>query len=221
MSIYSKLLDVQRDLSVTGLAKNSRNEFQKYNYRGIDDLLNALSPLLCKHGVVIIPRITHREATQMETRKGDLNIHVSLAVTYELRCAETGEVAEVHAMGEGVDSLDKATNKAMTSAYKYAMIQLFSIPVVGTEDPDSGHGSEPSVANNEQAEKPAVEVRDSKRPRYTQKEFQEKLPVWKQYVEDGTHTPEYVLQYLEARADLTSDQRAAILRLEAKKNGVA
>lgn len=205
MSIYSKLLLIQKDLSESGLAKNSRNEFQKYNYRGIDDLLNTLSPLLCKHGVVIIPKITNRIEQVVTTRKGDVNIHVALAVTYELRCAETGDVAEVHAMGEGVDSLDKATNKAMTSAYKYAMIQLFSIPVVGQEDPDSGHGA------NERTEKPLV--RDTAPATYSESAFTSNLPAWQAAVADGKITPANIIAKLETIAKITDFQRKTIMAI--------
>ena len=40
-------------------------------------------------------------------------------------------------IGEGMDSGDKATNKAMAIAFKYACFQVFCIPTEEMNDPDS------------------------------------------------------------------------------------
>ena len=214
MTIYSKLLLIQKDLSQIGLAKDSRNDFQKYSYRGIDALLNTLSPLLCKHGVIIVPQITNRIEQATTTAKGAVNIHVSLAVTYQLRCAETGEFAEVHAMGEGVDSLDKATNKAMTSCYKYAMIQLFAIPLVGQDDPDSVHGA------NERVESPAQQSQ-SQSPKaapanYPEQKFNDNYPAWRAAIEAGKLTSAAIIAKLETIGPITDVQRKSINSIEAR-----
>ena len=49
--------------------------------------------------------------------------------------AEDGTFVEAITVGEGMDSGDKASNKAMAIAMKYAMFQVFCIPT--GDDPDA------------------------------------------------------------------------------------
>ena len=206
MSVYQKLLLVQKDLSEVGIAKGDENKFQGYKYRGIDSLLNALSPLLCRHAVVIIPRITNRIEQSSTNAKGVKTTHVALAVTYEVVDAETGDKTTVDAMGEGIDSLDKATNKAMTSAYKYAMIQLFAIPIVGTDDADAGREEKPV----EKAVEKAMEARKSAPEFYPDDAFKTNFPAWVNAVQSNKITQAGIIQRLETVGALTDQQKAAI-----------
>jgi len=53
--------------------------------------------------------------------------------------------------GEALDPSDKATAKAMTAAYKSAMVQTFCIPIAGSEDPDR---SSPRVSSKTHSPEP-------------------------------------------------------------------
>ena len=55
-------------------------------------------------------------------------------VTYRMVCSDDGGSITIESVGEGADSQDKASGKAMTYCYKYALLRTFAIPT--GEDPD-------------------------------------------------------------------------------------
>jgi hypothetical protein len=129
---------VASELSVLGIAKDRVNDHHKFRFRGIDDVYCALSPLLAKHGLVILPSVTDSRLTLIPGKDGKQQINVSLRVIYEFRrIASTdadGCTCSVYA--EATDSGDKATSKAMSMAYKTMAFQVFCIPTEGSDDPD-------------------------------------------------------------------------------------
>lgn len=138
MSVYKAIVAVMSDLSKVGLAKDKKNSQQGFMYRGVDDAMNALSPLLSKHGLVILPRVTKREVTERQSKSGGALFYVSLDVEFDFVAAEDGSKHTVGPMiGEAMDSGDKASNKAMAIAYKYACFQAFCIPTEADNDPDA------------------------------------------------------------------------------------
>lgn len=128
MRIYKALTSITSDMAKTGLAKNQSNKHGGYNFRGIDDVYNAISPLLAKHGVCIMPRVISRESVERTSKNGGAMFYVTVDVEFDFICAEDGSKHTVKMFGEAMDSSDKATNKAMSAAYKYAMFQVFCIP---------------------------------------------------------------------------------------------
>jgi hypothetical protein len=134
--IYQSMVDVQKQMSQFGIAKNSNNQQQKYKFRGIDDVLNALSPLLSENNIIITPSVKERIVTERASRNGGLLFYVTVCVDYIFTSSADGSKHTVTTYGEAMDSGDKATNKAMSAAYKYMAIQAFCIPVQGTPDAD-------------------------------------------------------------------------------------
>jgi len=137
MKVYQAINLVQADLNRAGITKDRRNTQQGYNFRGIDDVYNALSPLLAKHGLCILPRILKREVVERQTQKGGALFYVTVEAEFDFVCAEDGSTHTVRTFGEAMDSADKATNKAMSAAYKYAAFQSFAIPTEGDNDADA------------------------------------------------------------------------------------
>jgi hypothetical protein len=134
--VYTAMNNVSDALSV-GIAKNSQNQQQRYKFRGIDDVLNHLSPQLAKNKLVITPTAKERTVTERSTKNGGILFYVTLLIDYVFTSVEDGSQHVVTVYGEAMDSADKATNKALSAAYKYAMIQAFCIPVEGMHDADS------------------------------------------------------------------------------------
>ena len=130
-AVYKAIAAVTAELSRAGIAKNQTNEQEGWAFRGIDDVYNALSPLLAKHKLCILPRILQREVQQRRQSNGDNVSHVALKVAFDFVSAQDGSSHEVEIWGEGADRADKATNKALASAYKYAAFQVFCIPIAG------------------------------------------------------------------------------------------
>lgn len=137
MSVYKAISAVMADLSKEGITKNNKNQQQGYSFRGIDNVYNALAPILSKNGLVILPRVLNREVTERTTSNNKPLFYVVVQVEFDLVCAEDGSKHTIATIGEAMDSADKATNKAMSAAYKYACIQAFCIPTEGDNDADA------------------------------------------------------------------------------------
>lgn len=138
MSVYKAINAVQAELAKTGILKSRRNtQGTGYNFRGIDDVYNAIAPLLAQHGLCILPRILARTCDERQTQKGGAIFYVTVEAEFDLVCAEDGSKHTVRTFGEAMDMSDKATNKAMSAAYKYAAFQTFAIPTEADNDADA------------------------------------------------------------------------------------
>ena len=137
MEVYKAINAVQADLAREGISKGRRNQQQGYNFRGIDDVYNAVSPLLAKAGLVILPRVLGRDCVERTNAKGTALFYVTVEVEFDFVASADGSRHTVKTFGEAMDSGDKATNKAMSAAYKYALMQAFAIPTEGDNDADA------------------------------------------------------------------------------------
>ena len=132
VSVHEAIRRVIADLG--GIGKNQRNKEQGYNFRGIDDVLKELHPLLAEHGVVIAPDVVERVYEERERAQGSPSHCAHLHVRYRVYGA-AGDVLDLSTWGEGLDYGDTATNKAMTGAFKYMLFQLFAV-ADSTDDAD-------------------------------------------------------------------------------------
>lgn len=130
MKVYKAISEVSGEM-LAGIAKDRKNQQQGFMFRGIDAVYNALAPALVKHGLLILPRITSRTVTERATKSGGALFYVVVEAEFDFVSTEDGSKHTVKTYGEAMDSGDKATNKAMSIAYKYAAFQAFCIP---TED---------------------------------------------------------------------------------------
>lgn len=137
MSVYKAINAVQSELARDGIEKNRKNQQQGYSFRGIDDVFNALAPLLAKHGLCVMPRMLRREVQERQTAKGSAIFYVTVEAEFDFVAASDGSTHVVRTFGEAMDSADKATNKAMSAAYKYAALMAFAIPTEGDNDADA------------------------------------------------------------------------------------
>ena len=152
MNVYSAICAVAKDMAAVGISKDRKNQQQGYSFRGIDDVYNTLSPLLAKHGLCILPRVLSRECTERASAKGGTLFNVVVEVEFDL-VADDGSKHTIKTYGEAMDSADKATNKAMSAAYKYAAFQTFAIPTEGDNDADAhSHDVAPKSGANSRAE---------------------------------------------------------------------
>ena len=138
MKVYSAINAVQRALSHTGIEKNRHNaQGSGYKFRGIDDVYNAIAPLLAEHCLCIVPRFIARTCEERQSRAGGALFYVTVEAEFDFISAEDGSKHTARTFGEAMDSGDKATNKAMSAAYKYAAFQTFAIPTEGNPDADA------------------------------------------------------------------------------------
>lgn len=133
-NIYQTISDVMSEIGFIG--KDTKNQMQGFMYRGIDAVMNALNPALIKHKLFIVPEVLEQTREERQNSKGTTLIYSICKVKYTF-FAEDGSSVSATVIGEGMDSGDKATNKAMSIAFKYACFQVFCIPTEEMVDPDA------------------------------------------------------------------------------------
>ena len=135
--VYEAIAQTMARLSKDGIGKDRRNEQQGYSFRGIDDVYNALAPILSDVGLCILPAVKSREVVERTSGNGRTLFYVNVDVDFTFVSTKDGSSHIVSMPGEAMDSGDKATNKAMSAAYKYACLQTFCIPTEGDNDADA------------------------------------------------------------------------------------
>lgn len=141
MNIYESITSIMSE--GYAITKDKKNQQQGFKYRGIDDVMNTFFPLLSKHHVFCVPEVVDCRREERQTTKGGNLIYSILTIRYTFY-AEDGTSVSAVVVGEGMDSGDKASNKALAVGMKYAMFQVFCIPTEEFVDPDETT-PEPSV----------------------------------------------------------------------------
>jgi hypothetical protein len=138
IAILSSLVNMQEEISSTGLAKTlaalDKDGNELYKCRSIDDVYNLLSPLFCKHKIVVSPNCISLQREAVKT-KYSVQYQSLVTVEYTFTSALDGSVHKATVYGEAFDFSDKGISKACSMAYKLVCFQVFNIPV--TQDPDS------------------------------------------------------------------------------------
>lgn len=123
---------------VDPIAKNRNNQSQGYKFRGIDDVYAAVQTILAKHKVFPVPTVLESTREERSTKSGGVMTFVIIKMKYTFY-AEDGSSFESIVIGEGSDTGDKASNKAMSVAQKYCLIQVLCIPTEDPKDPENDH----------------------------------------------------------------------------------
>lgn len=149
--IFKALTDIMKETAAIG--KDKTNTMQGYKFRGIDDVYNAVHPLFAKHGVFSVPQVLEEKTEERTSSKGNALIYRVLRVKYTFFTSD-GSFVESIVIGEGMDSGDKASNKAMAVAHKYAILQILSIPTNDDKDPENdSHDVKPLPAQKADGKK--------------------------------------------------------------------
>lgn len=131
--VYQAINAVAAELADGGIAKRHRNDEGGYDYRSMEDVLNALAPHLARHKLCVLPRVLERDARLVVGGRSQV---VTVRAAFDFVSALDGSRHIVETFGEALDESDKGTSKAMSAAYKSAMLQAFCIPVP-QEDTDA------------------------------------------------------------------------------------
>lgn len=134
MEIFKRMTAVMADIG--SIAKGNVNQQQGFRYRSIDDCYNALNPLLAKHGIFTTPEVLEKTREERTNAKGTVIAFTTLRVKYSFWAPDGSSVSCI-VEGEGMDSGDKSSNKALAIAHKYALLQTFCIPTEEQKDPDA------------------------------------------------------------------------------------
>lgn len=132
--IYQSMCAIMADIDY--IAKDKKNAQQGFHFRGIDDVYNGLHSLMAKHGVFTTSAILDMQRSEKPTKNGGAMQVVVATIAYNFHALDGSSVRTV-VIGEGMDSGDKSSNKAMAIAHKYALLQAFMVPTQETVDPDA------------------------------------------------------------------------------------
>lgn len=124
---------VRAAADIGAVAKNLRNEQAGYAARSIDDVLDAVHDPLARHGIIPTFTVEKHRMKARTSRGGGAIFHVTIRVRYRFT-GPAGDSLDVVNFGEATDTSDKATNKALSAAYKMTLIQVFTIPITGDKD---------------------------------------------------------------------------------------
>ena len=133
-NIYQAMIEVMND--VGAVRKNERNTHQNFNFRGIDAVINAVSPAFRKHGIFCAPTVISSEYESVQVGQNRTVMgHARVMVQYTFHAADGSSISAT-VSAESMDSGDKATAKAMSVAYRTALLQTLCLPT-DDADPDS------------------------------------------------------------------------------------
>jgi len=133
MKICEQIAKIMADCPAIG--KDSKNAIQGFKYRGIDAIYNALQPIFTKHKVFSAPEVLEERSQRNQTKSGGYMNHSYLRIKYNFY-ADDGSTISATVISEAMDAGDKASNKAMAVAHKYAITQILKIPFQ-SDDPDA------------------------------------------------------------------------------------
>ena len=159
--IYGLIGQAMRRVGAIG--KDSVNKTQGFKYRGIDAVYNALNPVMSELGLFIVPEILEHKREERQNANGTILKYSIITIKYTMY-APDGSNVSCTVVGEGMDSGDKASNKAMSVALKYACFQLFMIPTEEMVDPDQETHEVTSTAQKPAEPKAAKQEQVTKRP---------------------------------------------------------
>ena len=160
MEIYKKIAAVMSEMGP--IAKDKRNTQQNYNFRGIDQLMDALSPIAAKHGIFPTTLKVEDIANEHVTSKnGGAGYRTVRRFTFRIY-AEDGSYIDTTTDGEAIDYGDKSSNKAYSVAYREAMFKLFIVPFENEDIEEQSHDLKPEP-------KPAAKPAKKDSPHLAQK----------------------------------------------------
>lgn len=183
---------------VQAVRKEGFNDSQRYNFRGVDQVVNAVGPIFRKHHIIPVPHHCVAEYRDVLTSTGKPTREVTTTCTYRFY-GPAGDYIEAVVPGESLDSGDKGTAKAMSVAYRIVLLQSLCIPTDDRDpDQDSYERSTPAPVD------PVVEARvavaeawKANRGEFDQKTVEDDFGVWTQGEQLLNVTAERLYQYAD------------------------
>jgi len=163
VKIYKAMAAILQKTGAIGKDRNNRG--QGYKFRGVDDVYNSIHEILAENSVFMTTTVLDERSEERKTKSGSNLIYRILTIKFTF-WADDGSNVSSTIIGEGMDSGDKASNKALSVAHKYAILQAFCIPTNEQKDPEN-ESQESSVKTVLAPNDP-----DTKTPEYAQKRVQ-------------------------------------------------
>lgn len=118
--------------SIGGITKDRQSQGQGYAFRGIDDLYNKMCLKAADLGLDLDPRIVGEPRIDYQTNaKGNVQTHTHIVLDIVWTSAHDMTSTTSRAIGEAIDTSDKAAGKAMSYAMKNGCFAALQIPTHG------------------------------------------------------------------------------------------
>ena len=135
-SVYEAVVAIMSEVNFVDETGTVSSRGGSYKYASDLDIIRAIRPAMINHDVVMFPVASAMaEPESFTTSGGSVWSRIRIAMTYRFYHAPSDTFFDAQIVGEGADPGDKAAYKANTGAQKYALRQVFTIPV-GGDDPD-------------------------------------------------------------------------------------
>lgn len=152
MKVHEAVTAVMED--VGAVRKDGRNTQQNFNFRGVDAVVNAVSPAMRKVGLMCRPsKVEHRPSSK-QLSGGKMATSIDVIVDYTFTGPE-GDEFTAQVVAEAFDLGDKATAKAMSVALRTCLLQTFMLPT-DDQDPDE-HTYEREARQPQVQQPPAID----------------------------------------------------------------
>lgn len=150
MNITQRIVGIMRDIGA--IEKSRKNKDQGYQFRGIEDVYAEFHEVMAKHGVFCVPRVVGREDEVFQSKSGTRMLRSVISMEFDFVSEDGSKITVGPMIGEGNDMSDKASNKAMSVAQKYAFLQMFVVPTVDQAEPDGETVTPPQDAEHKKTQ---------------------------------------------------------------------
>jgi hypothetical protein len=132
--IQKALTNAMRDIARVGIAKLGKADAggARYNFRGVDQAMNEMSPILVNNGITVTPRYSELSIQERAKDGGKFTRFVTVKGSFTFS-AHDGSSVVAEAYGEAMDSGDKATTKAQSVSFRTVLFQQFVVPIMAMD----------------------------------------------------------------------------------------
>lgn len=138
-TVQEAWLAVMRDVGAIDKSESANAGKFSYSFRGVERTVNAVQPVLIRHGVIVVPVGMRYETTEFvngnNKREEEAQVTVDWLVT-----GPAGDSFTMQSIGSASDTSDKAVIQATSVAHRVGLLIGLQIPTVSGEDePDHSH----------------------------------------------------------------------------------
>lgn len=212
MSVYEAINNVMDE--VRAVAKNDQNVQQRFNFRGVDAVVNAVSPAMRKHGLTVRPsNVLSIEHIPFTSKSGAMGVACRVLVEYTFTDLK-GDTCTSVVAAEANDYGDKSTPKAMSVAFRTCLLQAFALP---TTEPDADaetydHGERPVASGagpsgpSRTVQRQSVDIDKVQADMKACASVEELKALWERYRDSGA--PDSVLALVSAEGKARTEALA-------------
>lgn len=116
-----------------------------FAFRGVDQVVSHLSPLLRRYGVVVIPEVISNEVTSRELSAAKAITQSSITTKFTFY-APDGSSVSATTIGLAQDYADRSAAQAQSVAFRIALLQVFTLPTTDKEPEQNGEETQAYIA---------------------------------------------------------------------------